>query len=139
MEFFESLSEINIVAVAVAMVSTFIVGAGWYSWGLFGKSWASAVGLKKTDVEQSEPLVYIRTAIGSVVAAIALAMIMANANIESPIGGLLVGAFVGLCFRLTSISMHTDFAHHPKRLILIDGLHDAVQLAVVGLIIGLFP
>lgn len=136
MELLKTIDDINLIAVAVATISTFLVGALWYSWGLFGKIWAEAVGLKKSDVEKSEPMVYLRTAAGSFLASLSLAMLMMVMDSNTPFDGIILGAFVGVVFRVTSMSMHIDFAHHPKSLIVVDGLHDVVQLAVIGCIIG---
>ena len=54
MDWIDGLGELDWVAVAVATVASYVLGFAWYSWSLFGKSWAGALGMtKEQDVGMS--------------------------------------------------------------------------------------
>jgi FtsH-binding integral membrane protein len=138
MDWFNQLSNISYWAIIAATVSTFVVGSLWYAWGFFGQTWAGLVGLTKEEVEKPEPMVYLWTTIGSLISALVLAVLMRATNTTEPLEGLFFGLILGLAFRVTAHKMHNDFAHHPNQLTMIDGLHDVLQMGVMGLIIALF-
>ena len=133
-----AFDSINWLGVVLATVSTLAVGALWYSRVLFGEEWMGLVGLTDEQMGNPNPLTYVWTIFGSLIAAIGLSLLMAATGTEGWAAGLLFGLVVGVAFRVTAHVMHNGFAMASNRLTVIDGLHDVVQTGVMGLIIGLF-
>jgi hypothetical protein len=133
-----AFDSINWWGVLLATLSTFAVGFVWYAEGLFGKEWMGLVGITEMEMGDPNPLIYVFTMVGSLIAATGLALLMAATDTEGWGAGLVFGLVVGLVFRVTSHVMHNGFAMKSGRLTMIDGLHDVVQTGVMGLIIGLF-
>ena len=52
-EFFSTLQNLNWLAVVVAALSTFAVGAAWYHEKIMGTRWMKAVGLKQKDIAKA--------------------------------------------------------------------------------------
>lgn len=137
MDWVDAFGSVNYWGVLVATVSSFVVGAGWYSMAAFGKSWMGLVGLDEEKMGDLNPIIYLWTAIGSFIAAHTLAALMGATDTTSAMGGLLFGLILAFGFRVTSHAMHNNFAMKPTKLTMIDGLHDMVQMGLMGLIIGL--
>jgi hypothetical protein len=66
---------INLVAVLVCAVSSFIIGGIWYSPVLFARSWAKELGKSPEDFKKSSPLVPMLI---SFLASIVIAFVMAH-------------------------------------------------------------
>lgn len=137
MDWVEAFGSVNYWGVLLAAASTFVVGAGWYSRSAFGKSWMGLVGLNEESMGNPNPIIYLWTAIGSFIAAHILGALMGATDTTDAIGGLLFGLILAFGFRVTTHAMHNRFAMKPTKLTMIDGLHDMVQMGLMGLIIGL--
>ena len=95
------------------------------------------VGLDEESIGDPNPIIYLWTAIGSFIAAHVLGAIMGATGTTGAMAGMLFGLILGFGFRVTSHAMHNNFAMRPTKLTVIDGLHDMVQMGLMGLIIGL--
>ena len=72
---FSSLADLNWLAVIVAALAYFVVGAAWYAPALFGTIWMNAGGMEMPEGQRPNPIVFLTPLIGSVLAAVALGMI----------------------------------------------------------------
>ena len=124
----------NIWAVLLAAVSSFMLGGLWYSPALFGTAWNAENG----GVEQtSHPAkVFGVSFLFSLIAAVAFAYWLGPAPaLETALKG---GALVGLGLVATSFGINYQFAQRSAKLWLIDGGYHVVQFLLFGLIIGLW-
>src|SRR5262252_4386868 len=96
----------NWISVAVASLSTFVVGGPWYSPALFGRRWAQAMGA--TGTKPGHPAIVFGLAyVFSIITASLLSVwIPAGATLA---GGLRLGALVGACFVATSFGINYQF------------------------------
>jgi len=138
MDWVQTLGDINYWGILAAAVASFVLGFGWYHWAVFGKTWVGLVGMTKEEADSTEGLgeVLLMAVVGSLIAAAALAALMLATSTDGLIEGALFGAVVGFAFRYTSLVYHNGFARNPRLLSIIDGVHDVVQLALMGAIIG---
>ncbi len=138
MDWIQTLSDINYWGIAAASVASFALGFGWYHWAVFGKLWVELVGLTKEEADSTEGLgeILVTAVIGSVIAAALLASLMLATGTEGLIDGAIFGGVAAFALRYTSILYHNGFARSPRLLSTIDGVHDIVQLALMGAIIG---
>lgn len=112
MEWIDELGELDWVAVAVATVASYVLGFAWYSWSLFGKSWAGALGMTKEQADDTEGLgaAFAMSLVAGVAKVIVLALLMAATDTTGFGDGLLFGAIVGLALIASSVAYHNGFS-----------------------------
>lgn len=133
------VQDLNWVAVVVAALAAFAVGAVWYSEGVFGKAWMKAAGLKKEDAKKGNmPLIMGVSLVTVVVTSTALAVLFDVLALEGVVNGALLGALAAVGFIVSNKTMHSLFEQKPNDYLWITGLGDVVSLAVMGGVLGLF-
>ncbi len=128
------MSEINLIAVILAAVSSFVLGGMWYSPALFGKPWVRLSGAPEQPGHPAR--VFGVSFAFSLVAALAFAVMLGPSPdwLDAVVRGLVVGAcLVAACF-----GINYQFADRPMALWLIDGGYHTVQFALIGLVLGLW-
>ena len=131
-----SFAAINYLAVIVATIVAFLIGAVWYSF-LFRAQWMAATGVTGNPAMPLPRLLAIN-AVGNLILALILSALLHSLGSASFGGGVSVGLFVWLGFVITALAVNNSFANRPPALTLIDGGHWLVVLVVGGAIIGLF-
>lgn len=138
------LSQLNWLAILVAFLAFFVVGAVWFAPKTFYPLWVKAMGTdpQKAPNAHGPALTFGLTAVGAAVQVIALAIVLhfvADATGPvGPLGGLLVGLLLGVGIAAASTLSHRLFAGHGLRVWAIEAGGDIVSLALAGLILGLF-
>ena len=130
------MPQVNVIAVVVAALSSFLLGGLWYSKLLFGPAWQRAAGDARKPGEAHPAKVFGLSYLFALVAAFAYAVLMppaANAS-HAAIQGLVVGAGVVAA----SFGINYQFANRGATLWLIDGGYHTVQFLLYGLILGLW-
>jgi hypothetical protein len=125
----------NYLAVVVAAVAGFAVGAVWYM--ALGKVWMQALGKKKEDMNPS-PMPFIISAVALLVMAWMLAGVMGHLGQVTVRGGVITGAFLWLGFVLTTTGVNQAFEGMKPMLTAIDVGHWLAVLVVMGAVIGAF-
>ena len=124
----------NIWAVLLAALSSFLLGGLWYSRALFGRAWNTANNGPKQSGHPAK--VFGVSFIFSLVAAICFALwVGAAPPIEA---SLKAGALAGFGFVATSFGINYQFAQRPFVLWLNDSGYHTVQFVLFGLILGLW-
>ena len=131
-----SIGALNWLAVVVAALSAFMIGALWYG-PLFGKAWQSLSGLTDDDIQQGHPgKIYGGAFVLNVVAAFGMGMVIQLHPAPGLESGFNIGALIGLAFVATTFGINYLFASKPLRLYLIDAGYMVVLMAIMGTIIG---
>ena len=131
-----SLAGLNWLAIVVAALSAFALGAIWYG-PVFGKAWQALSGLTDEDIQQGHPaLTYGGALVLNLIAAFAMGMVMQLHPAPDLGSGLNVGLLIGLAFVATSFGINYLFAQKPFRLYLIDAGYMVALLAIMGAILG---
>ena len=124
----------NIWAILLAALSSFLLGGLWYSAALFGRAWNTANNGPKQSGHPAK--VFGVSFVFSLIAAICFALwVGAAPPIEA---SLKAGALAGFGFVATSFGINYQFAQRPFVLWLIDGGYHTVQFVLFGLILGLW-
>lgn len=131
---------INYIAVVIAALAGFGVGAAWYM--VFAKPWMAAVGKSEADLAAPTGL---RRQMPFVIAFVAL-LVMAwmLAGVIGHVGevtiwrGVVSGFFVWLGFVITTMGVNHAFQDAPPSLTAIDGGHWLAVLVIQGAVIGAF-
>ncbi|HET6462697.1 MAG TPA: DUF1761 domain-containing protein [Candidatus Krumholzibacteria bacterium] len=129
---------INYVAVLVAALSGFAVGAIWYG-PLFGKQWSAVSGTQ--DAQSSNinvPAVYALTFILSLIAAMVLALVINQVHATSVIAGARISFLLWLGFILTVRVTEALFNGTDMRLVMIDTGYRLVWAVVMGVILAVW-
>ncbi len=127
--------EVNWLAVLVAGIAWFLVGAVWYT-ALFGKAWSRLTGIDGKNPGGNIGLIYGATLLLEIVASAFLAGLMHISGAESLGSGLHLGAFIGLGIVTPVVAINTLFQRKSVALTGIDAGHMVVGLMVAGAILG---
>ena len=140
------LTELNWVAIAIAFVLFFVVGAIWFGPKTFYPAWVRLMGLEQPKDgglgHHGMAFVFGLTALGALVQVVALASIIhfvdAATGPVGPLGGALAGLLVGIGVTAAGSLSHRLFSGQGIRVWLIEVGGDIVSLTLAGLVIGIF-
>ena len=137
---FDSLSDLNWLAVLVAALAYFAIGAVWYSPPLFGKAWAAAGGLPTPDPgSRPSPAIYLTPLVGSVLASVALGMLAAATGSDSLQRGIVLGLVCAIGFAVSVALVTAQFeSEKPKPMVwgaITAGYH-AVGILVAAIVVA---
>ena len=140
MNFFEELQNLNYIAVAIATISSYVLGFAWYHWAVFGEAWANALGLSKEEADNAEGLggAFAISLISGLAKTLLIAMLMSVTHISGVLSGAIFGAVTAVVFTVTSLGYYNGFARTSSKLTLINSAHSFTELTLIGAIIGLF-
>ena len=133
------LSNINYLAVAIAAVASFALGALWYSPILFGKRWQSDLGftdeyLQQGNMGKTFGLSFVMMLIMSL--GMAILLTGHGDNSIDWVSGAYHGLTVGLLFVGTSMAINYLYQRRPFSLWATDALYQILFLTLMGIIIG---
>lgn len=127
----------NWIAVVVAAVASFAVGAGWY--GVLGKQWMAALGKSREEFATAGASPYIIGFVCQLVMAYFMSLVtpllFGGVNVGA---GLLAGAHMWVGFVIPGMILNHRYQGQKWSLTFIDGGYLLVALLVQGLVIGLF-
>jgi len=133
---------VNFIAVLVAAVAGWLVGAVWY--GVLGKQWMAALGWTEADCvgpdgKRHMPIGPMIVAfIAQIVMALMLAGIIGHIGAPNVVNGVVSGALVWFGFVITTSAVNNAFQKRKPMLTIIDGGHWLAVLVIQGIILGLF-
>ena len=139
---------VNYLAVLVAAIAGWLVGAGWYM--LLANPWVAAHGRTMEDFKrQAEAakgtsaawMPYVLALVAELIMAWVLAGLLAHLGPDRQVtiwNGIVFAAFVWLGFVATIIAVNNMFGMRKGMLTVIDGGHWLAVLVVMGAIIGAF-
>ena len=134
------LSDVNFLAVGLATVLTFGLGALWYSPLLFAKTWMAGHGYTEADIEAMQASAGTNYAISFVcwfVMATMLAMIAPHFG-DSPGTIFGVGLHLWLGFSATVGLTNNRFSNRPVSVWLIDAGYQIASIAIMSVVLGLW-
>lgn len=140
MHWIAELQNLNYIAIAIATITSYVLGFTWYHWAVLGEAWADALGLTKEEADNTEGLgsAFIFSLISGLTKTLCIALLVAVANISGVLNGAVFGAVIAAVFTVTSLGYYNGFARTPSKLTLINSAHSIVELTLIGAIIGAF-
>ena len=133
-----AFSGMNYLAVVVAALAGFGVGAVWYT--IFGKAWLGALGKTEDDVKCgggiAQALPFVIALVADLVMATMLAGLMGHLGGISVEHGLISAFFVWVGFVITTMGVNHAFSGAKPSLTVIDGGHWLAVLLAMGAVIG---
>jgi hypothetical protein len=125
------------VAVWIASIVFFVLGAIWYS--VMAVPWMAAIGktMEQLGREQgASPLPYLVGFIAILVMCYTLAWLMHRLQAATLVAGLRLGAIVAIGFIAATLALNYGFEARSVTLWLINSAYVIVGLALAGAIIG---
>jgi len=138
----EIFSHLNWLAILVAGIAYFVLGALWYSNILFAKPWIRMTGIKMDDPNAKKGVagVMITSFLMMIVCSIGLAIFLTKANTPlSWMSGVKVGLVAGICFSATSVSSSYLYEKKPIGLHMINCGYNIAGCVVSGIILAVWP
>jgi len=131
------VNAINHVAVWVAGIVQFLLGAAWFT--VFGSAWMTAIG--KTEAQLvaehgNSPLPYIIALGAALIVAYAIAWLLPKLGSPSVGSGAKAGATLALALIASTLAMNYGFEARPMSLWLINAGYMVVGMTIMGAIIG---
>ena len=138
---------LNYLAVVVAAVAGWLIGAGYYM--ALARFWMAAHGRSEEDIKREAEakkgtpaawLPFVLAFVAELIMAWVLAGVLGHLGPGQVtfLNGVISGAFIWLGFVVTTIAVNNMFGMKKAALTLIDGGHWLIVLVVMGAIIGAF-
>lgn len=132
--------QVNWLAVALATLSSMVVGSIWYTPKVFGNAWMRLAGLNKKDLEKNGWMPILVAIATSVVTAFVLAHVAYLSNVYFGNSffqdSVTTAVWLWLGFTATRFITHDVFEGRRKKLTLLNISHELVTLVAMGAIIG---
>jgi hypothetical protein len=129
------MPDINLLAVAVAALATFLIGGLWYSPALFYKPWLRANGFSEADVQKGNPAAIFGLAfVCALIMAANLAAFLATPG-TTLAWGATAGALTAVWVVL-GIAVVALFERRPWSYVFVNGGYWLVSFVVMGAILG---
>ena len=135
------LGDLNWLAVLVATLAYYGLGAIWYAESVFGRAWRRSLGWEHNPPERTGAGVYtvpLATCFG---ATLATAMIATSTGADNALEGLLLGLVVGvgIAFPVMFVSGVFDTTKPaPKTFVAVGAGFHVIGLSLAGAILGLW-
>lgn len=138
----DTLGELNWLAVLVAGVAYFALGAVWYQPMVLGRAWMRAIGMDPSSVApgQNAPA-YAVTLMGYLVAAVAMAMLARATGSDTLADGLILGLVVGIGFKAAIFLATAPFdvnRPQPWTLAILNSAYHVIGLVIVAVIVSVW-
>lgn len=134
--------DINWVAVFVAALAYFMLGALWYSKLLFSKKWIAYLNLDVNDpnAKKGMGLMFGGSLLMMIIQCLAIAILAERLDIAGAgwMGGLKLGALTGCCFCAPQIGINYLYEKKPLGLFLINGGYAVLGNIIAAVIMGVW-
>jgi hypothetical protein len=132
---------VNYLAVVVAGVAAFMLGALWYSPALFARQWVAAQGHtpeKLAAMRQQMTKTYAISFVCFLVTAWVMAVLISRVGVTGALGGMKLGGITWLGFAATIGLTSNLYSGKPLTAFLIDAGYQLVYLIVMGVILAVW-
>lgn len=127
---------VNYLAVVIAALAAFGLGAVWYM--VLSKPWLRAVGTTKEHMQARGAFPFLIAIIALLLMSWMLAGLMGHLAQITIRGGVMAAFFVWAGFVITTMAVNHAYGGAKPMLTLIDGLYWLAALATMGAVIGAF-
>jgi hypothetical protein len=137
---FETLGDLNWLAVLVATVAYFALGGLWYAAPVFGRAWQRAGGIEIPEGQSPGAKYYVGPLLTCFVSSIATAMLAFATASATVAEGLVLGIVVGVGFALPLSILGGMFDQKPEPgvYVAISAGYHLVGLMIVGVIVSVW-
>lgn len=133
-----TLQDVDLVAVLLAAVANMALGFLWYHPKVFGTTWLELIGKRPEELGNPGPG-YAFSTLGSLVSALALAVVLVAFGATHWVDALGVGALVGVGFIVPVLGTQAVFNGVPVALYLLNAAYHVVAFILMALVLALWP
>lgn len=133
---FDVVSELNWLAIVLATLAYFILGAIWFT-PLFGKAYDAALESKRTKDQKWPPIYYVGPFVSALITTIATSILLYALHVGQMSDALLLGLIVGVGYAM-SISFNNAINPKTPRPLLygaVTGSYHVVGIVIVAAIL----
>lgn len=137
----QNFDDLNWVAILVATLAYFALGALWYSKALFANRWIAdlKIDMNNPDAKKGMGMMFGGSFVLMFVQCLALAIIAERLDLDVAGGGWMsgakLGAFTGVCFCAATIGVNYLYEKKPLSLFFINAGYAIVGNIIAGIII----
>jgi hypothetical protein len=134
---FDVLGDVNYLAVLVATIVWFVLGAVWYAQPVFGRMWMRSLGIEMPEGFRPNPLIFVGTFVAYFVTALALAM-LARATESDGLGeGIVLGLVTGVGLALMLLAAGALYERKPEPGVWfgINGIYNLIAYVLVAIVV----
>ncbi len=137
---FDTLGDLNWLAVLVATLAYFFLGAIWYAQVAFGKAWMKAGGITIQEDQRPGPTFYIVPLISNFLLVLATAMIALSTGSTTVGDAIVLGLVVGIGYAASLSLLGSLFGNNPQPgvFFFITAGYHLVGLVIAALILTLW-
>ena len=111
---FDVIGELNWLAVIVATLAYFLLGAVWYARAVFGKAWQRSSGISVPEGQGPGAAFYIIPLITCFLMTLATAMIAATTGSSTVGDAIVLGLVVGVGYAASLSLLGAAFGNYPE-------------------------
>ena len=128
-------AHVNWIAVVVAAVAAFALGAIWFAPPVFGNAWLAALGKPKEEMGMPASAMGLSFVV-TLVICLTMAMILTRMPLTTTMGAARLGFAIGA--GIVAMGMASDFAFTkwPRKLYWIQASYHVVMMTLIGTILG---
>jgi hypothetical protein len=139
---FDALGELNWLAVIVAALIYFALGAAWYSNMLFAKPWQRAIGWDTSQLPpQQNPLTYVVPGLAYLAMGVATGLIARATGTDTLGEGIVLGLITGVGFGLALSlvgAFFTPSSPAPMTLFAITGAYNLIGFLILAVLVAIW-
>lgn len=132
-----SFGDLNWLAILVAALAFFALGAVWYQPKVMGGRWMKAAGVDPAKASPN-PWIFVGTLVAYFLMALVLAMIAQGIGASSFGDGLALGLFTGVVFVAAQAWVNAAYEGRSMDLVLVNGGIGVIGHAVMAVIVTLW-
>jgi hypothetical protein len=111
---FDVLGDLNWLAVLVATLAYFLLGAVWYAQAFLGKAWQRSSGITVPEGQRPGAAFYIIPLITCFLAVVATAMIAASTGSSTAGDAIVLGLVAGVGYAASLSLLGSAFGNYPE-------------------------
>ncbi len=137
----EVFLDINWIAVIVATLGYFMLGALWYSPVLFAKKWIryTKIDVNDPEMKKGTAMIMLGSVVLMFVCSVGLAILVNRLDIQGGwISGVKLGLVTGICFAATAVHISFIYEKRPLGLHLIDGGYNITGNVIAAVILAIW-
>lgn len=133
----DALTSVNWLAVMLATLAYFVLGALWFT-PLFGRAWDRSLGIERKRGERYPAIYYVVPFVSGLLVSAATAVLVRAVGIEGWADAALLGLVVGIGFSaaVTFTNAVTPTTRHPLAFAAITGSYHVVGAVIAAVIIA---
>jgi hypothetical protein len=136
---FDTLGELNWLAVIVAALAYFVLGSIWYAPPVLGRLWIESSGIQMPEGQRPSPAIYLSPLLTCFVATVATGMLVVGTRTNELKEGFQLGIVIGVGFALSITILGGIFeTGKPKPMVsaLISGGYHLIGLVIAAMILS---